>query len=205
MGQAKPTVFIVDDDERNRRYFEAVVQQAGYATRQFALAREFLEHYEHSQPGCLLLDICMPQMSGLELQEELNRRGATIPVVFVTGIDDVPVVVEAMRHGAFDYLTKPVSVKDLLERLHLALEFDATTRTRLLEHHQAQERFGTLTPREAELLSLIVSGLSNKEAAARMDLSVRTVEIHRASVMRKMDARNTAHLVRIAMELRQAT
>ena len=143
----------------------------------------------------------MPDMSGLELQQELNRRGAVIPVIFATGVAEIPVAVEAMQHGAFDYLQKPISQEDLLDRVRRALAFDATTRASLLERRQAEERFESLTEREREILAMVVSGLSNKEAAARMKLSARTVEIHRASLMRKTGARNTAHLVRMAMEL----
>ena len=201
MNDTAATVFIVDDDEQIRRYCELIVQHAGLPAEQFGSAREFLDHYDHSRPGCLLLDIRMPDMSGLELQQELNRRGAVIPVIFATGVAEIPVAVEAMQHGAFDYLQKPISQDDLLDRVRRALSFDATTRASLLERRQAEERFESLTEREREILGMVVSGLSNKEAAARMKLSARTVEIHRASLMRKTGARNTAHLVRMAMEL----
>jgi FixJ family two-component response regulator len=201
MNDTAATVFIVDDDEQIRRYCELIVQHAGLPCEQFGSAREFLGHYDHSRPGCLLLDIRMPDMSGLELQQELNRRGAVIPVIFATGVAEIPVAVEAMQHGAFDYLQKPISQDDLLDRVRRALSFDATTRASLLERRQAEERFESLTEREREILGMVVSGLSNKEAAARMKLSARTVEIHRASLMRKTGARNTAHLVRMAMEL----
>jgi two-component system, LuxR family, response regulator FixJ len=201
MNDTPATVFIVDDDEQIRRYCELIVQHAGLPAEQFGSGREFLDHYDHSRPGCLLLDIRMPDMSGLELQQELNRRGAVIPVIFATGVAEIPVAVEAMQHGAFDYLQKPISQDDLLDRVRRALSFDATTRASLLERRQAEERFESLTEREREILAMVVGGLSNKEAAARMKLSARTVEIHRASLMRKTGARNTAHLVRMAMEL----
>ena len=201
MNETAATVFIVDDDEQIRRYCELIVQHAGLPSEQFGSAREFLDGYDPARPGCLLLDIRMPDMSGLELQQELNRRGAVIPVIFATGVAEIPVAVEAMQHGAFDYLQKPISQEDLLDRVRRALSFDATTRASLLERRQAEERFESLTEREREILAMVVSGLSNKEAAARMKLSARTVEIHRASLMRKTGARNTAHLVRMAMEL----
>jgi FixJ family two-component response regulator len=201
MNDTPATVFIVDDDEQIRRYCELIVQHAGLPAEQFGSAREFLSRYDPSRPGCLLLDIRMPDMSGLELQQELNRRGAVIPVIFATRVAEIPVAVEAMQHGAFDYLQKPISEDDLLDRVRRALSFDATTRASLLERRQAEERFESLTEREREILAMVVGGLSNKEAAARMKLSARTVEIHRASLMRKTGARNTAHLVRMAMEL----
>jgi len=202
MAERQPTVFIVDDDELIRRSCEALVRQAGLTSQQHSSARDFLDSYEPSRPGCLVLDVRMPDMSGLELQQELNRRGAVIPVIFVTGVAEVPVAVEAMQHGAFDFLQKPIRARDFLDRVQRALAFDATTRATLLQRRQLQERFDSLTDREREILTMVLEGLSNKESAARMKLSSRTVEIYRASLLRKVGARNTAHLVRMAMQLR---
>jgi len=202
MRDLPPTVFIVDDDEQIRRSCEALVRHAGLRSEQYSSAHAFLEAYDTARPGCLVLDVRMPDMSGLQLQQELNRRGAVIPVIFITGVAEVPEAVEAMQHGAFDFLQKPISAQGLLDRLHRALAFDAATRASLLERRKMQARFDSLTDREREILSLVLEGLSNKEAAARMKLSARTVEIHRASLLRKVGARNTAHLVRMAMELR---
>ena len=199
--QLLPTVFIVDDDEGLRRYCAAVVEHEGLRWEAFPSAREFLREYDLDRPGCLLLDIRMPGMTGLELQEELNRRGAVIPVVFATGLAEVPAAVEAMLQGAFDYLQKPVSPSDLLDRVHRALAFDASTRATLLEQSQAEQRFAQLSQRERDVLAMVLGGLSNKQAAAKMNLSSRTVEIHRASLMKKTGARNAAHLVRMAMGL----
>jgi len=201
MAEAPPTVFIVDDDEQIRRYCDIVLQHGGFRTERYSSASEFLDQYDHARAGCLLLDIRMPEMSGLELQENLNRRGATIPVIFVSGVTDVPTAIETMRHGAFDYLSKPLSREDLLDRVRRALDFDAAVRASLSERQQAAACFEGFTAREKEILLMIMRGLSNKEAAARMQLSPRTVEIHRASLIRKTGARNTAHLVRMAMEL----
>ncbi len=202
MDDIHPTVFIVDDDEQIRRSCEVLVRHAGLRSEQFSSGREFLDAYDPARPGCLVLDVRMPDMSGLQLQQELNRRGAVIPVIFITGVAEVPEAVEAMQHGAFDFLQKPIGAQALLERLRRALAFDAVTRASLLERRKMQVRFDSLTDREREILSLVLEGLSNKEAAVRMKLSARTVEIHRASLLRKVGARNTAHLVRMAMELR---
>jgi FixJ family two-component response regulator len=202
MADIQPTVFIVDDDEQIRRSCEALIRHAGLRSELYSSARAFLDVYDPARPGCLILDVRMPDMSGLQLQQELNRRGAVVPVIFITGAAEVPEAVEAMQHGAFDFLQKPISAQGLLERLQRALAFDASTRASLLERRKVQVRFDSLTDREREILSLVLEGLSNKEAAARMKLSARTVEIHRASLLRKVGARNTAHLVRMAMELR---
>jgi two-component system, LuxR family, response regulator FixJ len=201
MSEPQPTVFIVDDEDHIRRYCDAILRHACLPTELHSSASEFLSRYDHERPGCMILDVRMPVMSGLELQEELNRRGATIPVIFVTGISEAPVAVEAMRHGAFDYLVKPVSREDLLNRVHRALDFDAAIRASLVQRSQAGELFDTLTEREREILYMIMGGFSNKEAARRLQLSPRTVEIHRASLLKKTQVRNTAHLVRMAMEL----
>jgi FixJ family two-component response regulator len=201
MSEVPPTVFIVDDEDQMRRYYDAILQHACLPTELYSSASEFLTRYDYTRPGCMVLDVTMPEMSGLELQEELNRRGATIPVIFVTGIAEAPVAVRAMRHGAFDYLVKPVTREDLLNRVHRALDFDAAIRASLLERSQAEELFDTLTEREREILYMIMGGFSNKEAARRLRLSPRTVEIHRASLLKKTQVRNTAHLVRMAMEL----
>jgi FixJ family two-component response regulator len=202
MADPQPTVFIVDDDELVRHSCEALAKHAGLPSEQFSSGQDFLDAYDPARPGCLILDVRMPDMSGLELQQELNRRGAVIPVIFITGVAEVPEAVEAMQHGAFDFLQKPISPEGLLDRLRRALAFDDTTRATLTERRRVQARFDTLTDREREILSLVLEGLSNKEAAARMRLSARTVEIHRASLLRKIGARNTAHLVRMAMEIR---
>ena len=201
MTDPRPTVFIVDDDEAIRRSCAAVLEQVGLATELFAAAGDFLSRYEHSRPGCLLLDIRMPDMSGMDLQKQLISRGATIPIIFITGVAEVPVAVEALRLGAFHYLQKPIRMEALLDSVRRALAIDATTRANMLERRQAEERFARLTERERKVLEYVVSGLSNKEAAARLHLSTRTVEIHRAALMKKIGARNTAHLVRMAIEV----
>jgi FixJ family two-component response regulator len=201
MADRQPTVFIVDDDDQIRRSCEMLIRAAGLPTEQYSSAGEFLAHYELTWPGCLLLDVRMPEMSGLQLQRELIRRGAAIPVIFITGVAEVSEAVEAMQHGAFDLLQKPIDTAELLDRVRRALDMDAAMRSSLRERRRLEDRFGLLSDREQEILGMVLEGLSNKEAAARMRLSSRTVEIHRASLMRKTGARNTADLVRMAMAL----
>jgi two-component system, LuxR family, response regulator FixJ len=164
-------------------------------------AREFLDKYDPAQPGCLVLDVRMPEMSGLELQEKLNLQGAVIPVIFITGHGDVPMAVEAMQAGAFDFLQKPFRDQDLIDRIQRALERDRTNRAALNERSLIRERLESLTPREREVLALVTSGKPNKIMAADLGVSQRTVEIHRARVMEKMDASSLAQLVRMSMDL----
>ena len=157
------------------------------------------------QPGCLLLDVQMPGMTGPELQHELNLRGAIIPVIFISSHAGVPAAVEAMLHGAFDFLQKPVSHEALLARVRSALDYDAGNRTVLREHDQVTRRFDALTARERDVLSLLIAGRSNKVMASELGLSERTVEVYRARVMKKTAAQSLAHLVRMAMEVQTAS
>lgn len=201
MKERQPTVFIVDDDDGVRSSLRILLKSVGIATSPLASAREFLEQYHVSQPGCMLLDIRMPGMSGLELQTELNRRGAMIPVIFITGHGDVPMAVEAMQHGAFDFLQKPFRDQDLLDRVQKALARDAENRSAIRQHERIRVRVKTLTPREKEVLDLLTQGKQNKMMANDLGLSQRTVEIHRAHVMEKMEAKSVAQLVRMMMDI----
>jgi RNA polymerase sigma factor (sigma-70 family) len=201
MQPQPPTVFVVDDDEGVRNSLRFLLKSVGLAARTLSSASEFLNTYHPSQPGCLVLDVRMPGMSGLELQQQLNVRGATIPVIFITGHGDVPMAVEAMQHGAFDFLQKPFRDQDLIDRIQRALERDARSRTALAQHARIQERIDSLTPREREVLTLIAQGKSNKVMAAQLGVSQRTVEIHRARVMEKSGAASLAQLVRMVMDL----
>jgi FixJ family two-component response regulator len=195
------TVFVVDDDEGVRNSLRFLLKSVGLATRALSSASEFLESYKPSQPGCLVLDVRMPGMSGLGLQQQLNLRGATIPVIFITGHGDVPMAVEAMQHGAFDFLQKPFRDQDLIDRIQRALERDARSRTALAQHAKIRERIASLTPREREVLTLMTQGKPNKVMAAELGVSQRTVEIHRARVMEKSGASSLAQLVRMVMDL----
>jgi FixJ family two-component response regulator len=196
-----PTVFVVDDDESVRSSLKFLLRSASLESRAFGSAQEFLETYDPAQPGCIVLDVRMPGMSGLELQQELNLRGAIIPVIFITGHGDVPMAVEAMQHGAHDFLQKPFKDEDLIERVRRALARDAKTRTALEEHKSIRTRLQSLTPREREVLALMAQGKPNKIMAHELGVSQRTVEIHRARVMEKSGASSLAELVRMVMDV----
>lgn len=201
MKERLPTVFIVDDDNGVRSSLRILLKSVGLNATPFASAQEFLASYHPDQPGCLILDIRMPGMSGLELQEELNSRAAALPVVFISGHADVPMAVEAMRHGAFDFLQKPFRDQELIDRVQRALTWDQENRAALKEHDRIRERLQSLTPREREVLDLMTHGKANKVMANDLGLSSRTVEIHRAHVMEKMGTASVAQLVRMVMEV----
>lgn len=196
-----PTVFVVDDDEGVRNSLRFLLKSVGLATQALASASEFLETYKPNHPGCLVLDVRMPGMSGLELQQQLNVRGAVIPVIFITGHGDIPMAVEAMQQGACDFLQKPFRDQDLIDRIQRALERDARNRAALDQHAGIRARLDSLTPREREVLTLMIRGQPNKIMAAELGVSQRTVEIHRARVMEKSGAASLAQLVRMVMNL----
>ena len=201
MHQQAPTVFVVDDDEGVRNSLRFLLKSVGLQTQTLGSASEFLDTYKPSQPGCLVLDVRMPGMSGLELQQQLNLRGAVIPVIFITGHGDIPMAVEAMQQGAFDFLQKPFRDQDLIDRIQRALERDNRNRAALDQHAKIRERLDSLTPREREVLALMTRGKPNKIMAAELGVSQRTVEIHRARVMEKSGAASLAQLVRMVMDL----
>ncbi|HUI61058.1 MAG TPA: response regulator [Steroidobacteraceae bacterium] len=204
MKERTPVVFVVDDDDAVRSSLRLLLKSVGLAASTLPTAQEFLAAYNPHQPGCLILDVRMPGMSGIELQQQLNLRGAMIPVIFITGHGDVPMAVEAMRHGAFDFLQKPFRDQDLLDRIQRALARDSTNRAELRERTELHRRLESLTPREREVLDLVAAGKSNKVVAADLGVSQRTVEIHRGRVMEKMHAASLAQLVRMVMELRES-
>jgi len=199
--ERSPVVFIVDDDEAVRSSLRLLLKSVGLVPSALASAREFLDRYDPAQPGCLVLDVRMPEMSGLELQEQLNLKGAVLPVIFITGHGDVPMAVEAMQAGACDFLQKPFRDQDLIDRIQRALDKDRTNRAALNERTLIHERLQSLTPREREVLAMVTSGKANKIMAADLGVSQRTVEIHRARVMEKMRAASLAQLVRMVMDL----
>ncbi|HTV53066.1 MAG TPA: response regulator transcription factor [Steroidobacteraceae bacterium] len=201
MKEPVPTVFVVDDDEAVRNSLRFLLKSVGLPTQSYGSATEFLHGYRPNQPGCLVLDVRMPAMSGLELQQQLNVRGAVIPVIFITGHGDIPMAVEAMQAGAFDFLQKPFRDQDLIDRIQKALAKDAKNRSALREHERIRERFASLTPREREVLTLMTQGKPNKIMAHELGVSQRTVEIHRARVMEKSGAASLAQLVRMVMDL----
>jgi FixJ family two-component response regulator len=197
----KPTIYIVDDDDGMRRALTALMTTVGYHAVPFARPAEFLAKFDPTQPGCLVLDVRMPEMSGLEVQQQLNRSGALVPVILITGNGDIPMAVQAMKDGAFDFLQKPFRDQELLDRINAALKQDAENRAVVELHADLKARAESLTPREREVLALVVDGRANKVIAIDLGLSERTVEIHRANVMEKMGARSVAHLVKMHLTL----
>jgi len=201
---ADQTVFIIDDDPLIRSMIELLIRASGRALASFAAATEFLAGYVPQRAGCLICDICMPGMSGLELQTELNRAGSTLPVIFISARSDIPTAVTAMQRGAFDFLVKPFSNEELLERVAAALGRDEKLRHERHELDQIRARRDSLTPRELDILERMAKGLSNKVMSHDLSLSVRTVELHRARVMEKMGARSIAELVRMILAIERA-
>ncbi|MBB6092129.1 FixJ family two-component response regulator [Povalibacter uvarum] len=197
----KPTVFIVDDDEGMRRALSLLMTTVGYNASAFARPSEFLSRFDASAAGCLVLDVRMPEMSGLEVQQQLNRSGAMIPVILITGHGDIPMAVQAMKDGAFDFLQKPFRDQDLLDRINAAIKLDGENRQIVEKHADLRRREESLTAREREVMALVVDGRANKVIAIDLGLSERTVEIHRANVMEKMGARSVAHLVKMQLIL----
>ncbi|MBZ0112470.1 MAG: response regulator transcription factor [Thermoanaerobaculia bacterium] len=201
MNELSQTVFIVDDDADVCDSLSMLVQSVGLEAETFDQAVAFLEAYEPDRSGCLVLDIRMPGMSGLDLQRRLNEMNAILPIIFITGHGDVPAAVRAMRAGAVDFLQKPFDEQVLLDRIHQSLGNDARHRRELAEKDLILERIATLTVREREVMNLVIKGLANKNVAGQLGVSQRTVEIHRARVMEKTQATSLAHLVRMAMSV----
>jgi len=201
LKESAPAVFIVDDDAAVRDSLRLLLKSVGLNPVTLASAHEFLSVYDCNQAGCVVLDVRMPQMSGLEVQEQLNLRGAIVPVIFITGHGDIPMAVEAMQAGAFDFLQKPFRDQDLIDRIQRALAKDRANRASLNQRGQVRERLESLTPREREVLTLVIAGKQNKIMAADLKVSQRTVEIHRARVMEKMGATSLAQLVRMMMDV----
>ena len=195
----EPVVFVVDDDEAVRTSLRLLLKSLGMQAVTLSSAEEFFAGYDPEQPGCIVLDVRMPGMSGPELQNELNRRGAIIPVIFITGHGNVPMAVEAMQHGAVDFLQKPFSDRDLTDCIQRALSADRRNRALLGEKDQIRARIAMLTPRERQVLEFVTHGKSNKVIASDLGVSQRTVEIHRAHLTEKMGATSLAHLVRMTM------
>jgi FixJ family two-component response regulator len=179
---AAPIVYVIDDDDGMRRALSLLLSTVGYKTLVFASPSDFLAHFDPDTHGCLVLDIRMPGMSGLELQQHLNRTGSMLPVIFITGHGDVPMAVQAMKEGAFEFIQKPFRDQDLLDRINHALQQDAESRHNLARRADVVRRLETLTPRERQVMDMVVDGAANKVIAIDLNLSEPTVEIHRAKV-----------------------
>ncbi len=204
MKDLSPTAMVIDDDEAVRSALKLLLRSVKLPVTVYASAIDFLSKFSIDQPGCLIVDVRMPGMSGLELQQQLNMRGAMIPVIFITGHGDISMAVEAMRHGAFDFLPKPFRDQDLLDRVQKALEKDAKNRREIAQTDRIHTLYESLTPREREVLELVTSGKANKVMAGDLGVSQRTIEIHRARVMEKMQAHSLAQLVRMVLDLKAA-
>src|SRR5215470_10794826 len=199
MAVQDATVFVVDDDQAVRQSLDLLIKSVGHRVQTFRSAQEFLDGYDPARPGCLILDIRMPGMSGLELQKTLRERQIDIPTIFITGHGDVPVAVRALKDGAFDFLEKPFSKQLLLENIRDALKTDAEHRRRRGQKDGVTTRLACLTEREKQVMDLVVAGKVNKEVAAALGLSKKTVEVHRANVMQKLGVDSLADLVKLAV------
>lgn len=195
-----PTVFIVDDDSSVRKGLERLIRSAGFKVEAFSSGEEFLERKLDISPSCLVLDVRMRGLSGIDLQKKLIREGIPLPVIFITGHGNIPMSVKAMKDGAVDFLPKPFSDKELLSAINRAIDKDVKLRKQQAEKSEILNRMDTLTPREKDVLPWLITGMLNKQIAARLKITEKTIKVHRGRVMQKMEAESIAELVRITQK-----
>jgi FixJ family two-component response regulator len=201
MNEVDAMVFVIDDDESIREALKSLIRSVGLGVKTFASAHEFLQSERADVSSCLILDVRMPGLSGLDLQSELAQANVHVPIIFITGHGDIPMSVRAMKAGAIEFLTKPFRDQDLLDAIQQALERDRLERSQRADNAELQKRYQSLTPRETEVFGLVVKGLLNKQIALQLGTSEVTVKLHRRQVMEKMQADSLADLVRMAERL----
>ncbi len=201
MADPQGMVFVVDDDEAVRESLGSLIRSAGLSVETFASGQEFLARSRSDEPSCLVLDVRLPGLSGLDLQKRLAEINIETPIIFITGHGDIPMSVRAMKAGAVEFLTKPFRDEDLLDAIQEAIQSDGSARRRQAEIAELRKRYESLTPREQEVMELVVSGLLNKQAAAELDVNEGTIKVHRGQVMQKMRASSFADLVRMSERL----
>ncbi len=193
--EQEPTVFVVDDDRAMRKSLRWLIESVDLRVETYESAQAFLDHYDPDRPGCVVLDVRMPGMSGLDLQDHLRKHDIDIPIIIVTAYGEVPMAVRAIKAGALDFIEKPVCDQILLDHIQEALELDRKLRQTRANNKEITERLESLTKREAEVMDFVVAGMSSKEIAGELGVSFKTIEAHRAKIMKKMDAKSVPHLI----------
>lgn len=197
--QLEPIIQIIDDDRHLVESIVWIVESIGLKTKTYSRAQDFLEQYNPNQHGCLILDVRLPGMSGLELQQTLNELGSTLPIIFISGHSDIPLAVRIMKAGAFDFLTKPFNDQMLLENINKALSLDKLRQEKNIYFSETEARYALLSQREKQVLQGVVEGKQNRELAAELNISLKTVEAHRGNMMRKMNVKSASQLVRLML------
>ncbi len=202
---SKHNVYVVDDDQAVRDSLRWLIESVDLNVKTFSNGQELLDNFEETEISCLVLDVRMPGISGLDLQQRLKKMGSKVPVIIVTGHADVPMAIQAMKAGAFDFIEKPYSDQLLLERIQCAIEQDDCFKKQQIINNEINQRIDSLTPRELEVMGLVVSGHSNKSIAKELGVSIKTVEVHRGNLMSKMQAKSLSELVRLVMSSSRTT